>query len=138
LFLVSNTNTLSSLEKDTTTDISPIQTKKRNGKGNSKKLRYEGVYGPTLGPLEQMEAKKQSLRTPGRTTLKATGGGKKGKIDFPMNQWSTKAMFYSQAMQPFEEYFHEEAEKEKLRERLDDDGTTGERRQERGRGKVRR
>jgi hypothetical protein len=106
-------------EKDTTTDNSPIQTKKRNGKGNSKKLRYEGVYGPTLGPLEQIEAKKQSLRTPGRTTLKATGGGKKGKNDFQLTHEPVVDegdVVYSQVMQPFEEYFNEEAEKEKLRE----------------------
>jgi hypothetical protein len=66
-----------------------------------------------------MEAKKQSLRTPGRTTLKATGGGKKGKNDFQLAHEPVVDegdVVYSQVMQPFEEYFNEEAEKEKLRE----------------------
>jgi hypothetical protein len=114
-------------EEEGMVELSPTKaSRKRNGKESTKRLSYENVYGPTLGPLEHFEAKKQSLRNSlkGSGSFKTTGGrtgggrGREGKIAFQLTHEPMKDesdVVYSRVMQPFEEYFDEEAEKETMK-----------------------
>lgn len=85
--------------------------RRKHPKGSEKILNYQKVYGTTLGPLERLELTKKgnsmAMKSPKRM------GMSNDRPPSPVKDDSDP--IFSHVMQPFQEYFLNEEEKEKMR-----------------------
>jgi hypothetical protein len=96
---------------------SPSLRKGKQPKGSEKIFDYQKVYGITLGPLERLELTKKKNFLNSKSSGKGMGKSKGDPHPRPPSPVKDDTdPIFSHVMQPFQEYFIGEEEREKMRE----------------------